>query len=402
MNTHEISCHDDKHMSLMGCSLDRSASFYQKFSARQLCNMGFSFQFPLPEGIVHQNIPRRPRSHSSDLFSCLEGGSPPLSFIPTNSSYSDSNCFESQSSSFYDDDRSPGFPPYVYQVGTLPSFSQLSPICSAEFPSPWPSEGQFFVDLPNQNDVNQHSRTFDHFGKFQHRKSQDSELPPFIQSKPGKGYASDGEGFHNPSIGCNPFNPTKFLKTSRGVSVSSSNDSSSKIRIRWTQELHERFVESVNHLGGAKKATPKGILRLMGTDGLTVFHVKSHLQKFRIAKDIPDSAEGKFERKASTIDIPQFDLKTMQITEALRLQIDVQMRLHEQLEIQRKLQVQIEEQGKQLQKMFDQQQKAKSNLFETQKLDVLFPGEEPVCLEDVQIQGVNEGFENTHFPIKIT
>ncbi|MED6171097.1 hypothetical protein PIB30_037575 [Stylosanthes scabra] len=171
-------------------------------------------------------------------------------------------------------------------------------------------------------------------------------------------------------VGCGSFNsPVQQLSfssqqeklsptISAGSLVSNGPLASSKTRIRWTQDLHEKFVECVHRLGGAEKATPKAILRLMDSDGLTIFHVKSHLQKYRIAKYMPESTLGKSEKRTNAESV-HLDVKAgLQIKEALQLQLDVQRRLHEQLEIQRKLQLQIEEQGKQLKMMFDRQQKS--------------------------------------------
>ncbi|CAK7331807.1 unnamed protein product [Dovyalis caffra] len=73
-------------------------------------------------------------------------------------------------------------------------------------------------------------------------------------------------------------------------SISSGTTFKSKMRLRWTQDLHMRFVESVNRLGGAEKATPKGILKLMDIDRLTIFHIKSHLQRHSHCRSIATTA----------------------------------------------------------------------------------------------------------------
>ncbi|GER24954.1 homeodomain-like superfamily protein [Striga asiatica] len=144
-----------------------------------------------------------------------------------------------------------------------------------------------------------------------------------------------------------------------GGQSSSGNANPGKQRMRWTPELHEAFVEAVNKLGGSERATPKGVLKLMKVDGLTIYHVKSHLQKYRTARYKPETTESSEKKSASIEDFPSLDLKTgIEITEALRLQMEVQKRLHEQLEIQRNLQLRIEEQGRYLQMMFEKQCKS--------------------------------------------
>lgn len=43
-----------------------------------------------------------------------------------------------------------------------------------------------------------------------------------------------------------------------------------------------RFERAVADLGGAQYATPKGILERMAEPDVTIMHVKSHLQKYRL------------------------------------------------------------------------------------------------------------------------
>ncbi|KAK8937254.1 Two-component response regulator ARR18 [Platanthera zijinensis] len=55
-----------------------------------------------------------------------------------------------------------------------------------------------------------------------------------------------------------------------------------KARRCWSPDLHRRFVNALQRLGGSQSATPKQIRELMKVDGLTNDEVKSHLQKYRL------------------------------------------------------------------------------------------------------------------------
>ncbi|XP_043690592.1 myb family transcription factor PHL5-like [Telopea speciosissima] len=425
MNTHKLECQEPNNGWLSDYSLELSDRSSGNFGSRQSWNMGVCFESP---------------------SSAMGGGSLLENHRSANPAGTISSHFGSTTSTFYTAQDYIGFPQCQFQVDTFPWSPQLHKNYELAIPSLQPYEDPLSINSAKHDDIdlqsrdtlqsvvklplhsNQKSVFCDDSNRISSRYLRGSDYIPLLQNKLAGKEATLAnrhlsvpiQRSQNPRVGCNPFTALaqpsfhhqpdrqSLRPTSGGVSftsgspVSSGAAASSKTRIRWTPDLHERFVESVNRLGGADKATPKGILRLMDSEGLTIFHVKSHLQKYRTAKYMPESAEGKSDRKTCSNNIAQIDTKTcMQITEALRQQLDVQRHLHEQLEIQRNLQVRIEEQGRQLKMMFEEQQKTNQSLFQTENLDNLFP-EKLNSLEDIQASTVGEQSESSYFHSEIS
>ncbi|XP_062220012.1 myb family transcription factor PHL11-like isoform X1 [Phragmites australis] len=125
--------------------------------------------------------------------------------------------------------------------------------------------------------------------------------------------------------------------------------------------------------GGDDEATPKSVLRLMSMKGLTLYHLKSHLQKYRLGKQSKkdtglEASRGAFAAQGINFYTPEppcipstasNNTGETPLADALKYQIEVQRKLHEQLEVQKKLQMRIEAQGKYLQAILE---KAQNNL----------------------------------------
>ncbi|CAH8278181.1 unnamed protein product [Arabidopsis lyrata] len=163
-----------------------------------------------------------------------------------------------------------------------------------------------------------------------------------------------------------------------------------KPRLRWTADLHDRFVDAVAKLGGADKATPKSVLKLMGLKGLTLYHLKSHLQKYRLGQQqgkkqnrteqnkenagssyvhFDNCSQGGISNESRFDSGNQRQSGNVPFAEAMRHQVDAQQRFQEQLEVQKKLQMRMEAQGKYLLTLLEKAQKSIpcGNVGETDK-----------------------------------
>ncbi|KAF5195874.1 Myb-related protein [Thalictrum thalictroides] len=150
--------------------------------------------------------------------------------------------------------------------------------------------------------------------------------------------------------------------------------SDAKPRLKWTPVLHQRFIEAVTQLGGAERATPKSLMKVMGISGLTLYHLKSHLQKYRLGKsqlsescndnEQEDNRESEIEgghmNEIVNDKIHAQSNEGLHVAQALQMQIEVQNKLHEQIEVQRHLQLRIEAQGMYLQSILKKAQETLS------------------------------------------
>ncbi|MCL7046580.1 hypothetical protein MKW94_012064 [Papaver nudicaule] len=138
--------------------------------------------------------------------------------------------------------------------------------------------------------------------------------------------------------------------------------------MRWTRNLHDCFVQAIDALGCDDKATPKSIHKKMGVKGLTIYHVKSHLQKYRLTRYLPDSKEDKrslnseLTNRATTPEREsEPSKKSAPNLEALCLQREIQKSLGILIEFQSQLQLRAEENARQLQKLFEKHNKDQFN-----------------------------------------
>ncbi|KAH0871759.1 hypothetical protein HID58_078781 [Brassica napus] len=110
--------------------------------------------------------------------------------------------------------------------------------------------------------------------------------------------------------------PTSEILTDYSSRIEQSHPIQKKdVRRKWSEDLHRRFVDALQKIGGSQVATPKQIRDIMKVDGLTNDEIKSHLQKYRMhirkhplhpAKIlIASDQHGLLDRETQNLDSPQ-------------------------------------------------------------------------------------------------
>ncbi|XP_075265347.1 uncharacterized protein LOC142357676 [Convolutriloba macropyga] len=190
--------------------------------------------------------------------------------------------------------------------------------------------------------------------------SSNFNLPPGMQYMQ-MASLPDGNVLQNVPLQPGVFNPSSTFKP----------------RLRWTDELHDKFVDAVEKLGGYSRATPSAILKAMGVDRLELGHVKSHLQKYRTEKkrnkkdEEPEGKSAPSQKRVKMEDAHESQVaqkpvvttshgqlphggadgrppadEAIDLEAALKKQYELQQMLAEQLEAQKKLQSSLEQHTK--------------------------------------------------------
>ncbi|KAJ6893201.1 hypothetical protein NC652_027274 [Populus alba x Populus x berolinensis] len=147
------------------------------------------------------------------------------------------------------------------------------------------------------------------------------------------------------------------------------------------------------------EATPKAIMRIMGVKGLTLYHLKSHLQKFRLGKQPQNylneqairDATGHLKnlQDAATARIFGDGLnKNIHRNEVLGTQIQAQRTLDEQLKVKHHLQKRIDAQRKYMQTILE-------NAYRTVSAENMFFDDQRVVSE---MGNMKETVSASNFP----
>ncbi|XWS17195.1 hypothetical protein CRYUN_Cryun33cG0047500 [Craigia yunnanensis] len=111
------------------------------------------------------------------------------------------------------------------------------------------------------------------------KKCSETENGISYQRRENSGQVGNGGAGIEQSKGTSNTADGQTTNTNTGTNT---NQPHRKARRCWSPDLHRRFVNALQMLGGSQVATPKQIRELMKVEGLTNDEVKSHLQKYRL------------------------------------------------------------------------------------------------------------------------